>query len=62
MKKGRLIVISGPSGVGKGTVVKARMERDPQVKLSVSPRPAPFVPMKWTESTTISFLTKNLRK
>ncbi len=36
MKKGRLIVISGPSGVGKGTVVKALMERDPRVKLSVS--------------------------
>ena len=36
MKKGRLIVISGPSGVGKGTVVKALMERDPQVRLSVS--------------------------
>ena len=36
MKKGRLIVISGPSGVGKGTVVKALMERDPNVRLSVS--------------------------
>ena len=36
MKKGRLIVISGPSGVGKGTVVKALMERDPKVRLSVS--------------------------
>lgn len=36
MKKGRLIVISGPSGVGKGTVVKALMARDPNVKLSVS--------------------------
>ena len=36
MKKGRLIVISGPSGVGTGTVVKALMERDPNVKLSVS--------------------------
>ncbi len=36
MKKGRLIVISGPSGVGKGTVVKALRERDPNVKLSVS--------------------------
>ncbi len=36
MKKGRLIVISGPSGVGKGTVVKALMAQDPRVKLSVS--------------------------
>ena len=36
MKKGRLIVVSGPSGVGKGTVVKALMARDPMLKLSVS--------------------------
>lgn len=36
MKKGRLIVISGPSGVGKGTVVRALMERDANVRLSVS--------------------------
>ena len=35
-KKGRLIVISGPSGVGKGTVVKALMERDENLRLSVS--------------------------
>ncbi len=35
-KKGRLIVISGPSGVGKGTVVSALRQRDPNVKLSVS--------------------------
>ncbi|MBO4419478.1 MAG: guanylate kinase [Oscillospiraceae bacterium] len=44
MKKGRLIVISGPSGVGKGTVVKALMERDPQVKLSVSATTRPIRP------------------
>ena len=36
MKKGRLIVISGPSGVGKGTVVRALMERDPKIRVSVS--------------------------
>ncbi len=36
MKKGRLIVLSGPSGVGKGTVVKALMERNPKVRVSVS--------------------------
>ena len=42
--KGVLIVLSGPSGVGKGTVCKELLARNPQVKLSVSattraPRP-----------------------
>ena len=36
MKKGKLIVISGPSGVGKGTVIKGLIARDPRLKLSVS--------------------------
>ena len=31
-----MIVLSGPSGVGKGTVVKALMERDPKVRVSIS--------------------------
>lgn len=31
-----MIVLSGPSGVGKGTVVKALMERNPKVRVSVS--------------------------
>lgn len=44
MKKGRLIVISGPSGVGKGTVVKALMERDPKVHVSVSATTRPMRP------------------
>lgn len=35
-KKGLLIVLSGPSGVGKGVVCRALMERNPQMKLSVS--------------------------
>lgn len=41
---GILIVISGPAGSGKGTVVKALIERHPDIRLSVSattrnPRP-----------------------
>ena len=33
---GMLLVISGPSGVGKGTMVKELMSRDPSVVFSVS--------------------------
>ena len=36
MKKGRLIVISGPSGVGKGTIVKALMQKHEKLRFSVS--------------------------
>lgn len=36
MKKGKLIVISGPSGVGKGTVVKQLMQRHERLRFSVS--------------------------
>ncbi|HEY1595960.1 MAG TPA: guanylate kinase [Thermoleophilaceae bacterium] len=40
----RVLVITGPSGVGKGTLIRALMERFPQLQLSVSattrqPRP-----------------------
>jgi guanylate kinase len=43
-RRGRLFVISGPSGVGKGTVVKRLLEGDPTLWYSVSaktraPRP-----------------------
>ena len=36
MKKGLLLVISGPSGVGKGTVVKALLEKKDNIGLSIS--------------------------
>ncbi len=44
MARGNLIIVSGPSGVGKGTVLKKIYDRDENVRLSVSattraPRP-----------------------
>lgn len=33
---GRLIVITGPSGVGKGTLLQALLQRHPELKLSIS--------------------------
>lgn len=41
---GKLIVITGPSGVGKGTLIKLLLQRHPQLQVSVSattrqPRP-----------------------
>jgi guanylate kinase len=43
-KRGLLIVVSGPSGVGKSTVVRKLLKSDKSIKLSVSattrpPRP-----------------------
>jgi guanylate kinase len=35
-KKGTLFVIAGPSGVGKGTLVKILLEKHPEIKLSIS--------------------------
>lgn len=34
--QGRLIVLTGPSGVGKGTLLKALLQRHPELKLSIS--------------------------
>ena len=36
MKKGRLIVMTGPSGVGKGTLVRSLIKDHPELHLSVS--------------------------
>ena len=36
MNNGMLIVISGPSGVGKGTICKELLQRNPKLALSVS--------------------------
>lgn len=36
MEKGKLFIISGPSGTGKGTICKRLLEKDPNLRLSVS--------------------------
>jgi guanylate kinase len=36
MRTGKLIVLTGPSGVGKGTLVKALLHRHPEIYISVS--------------------------
>lgn len=43
-KRGQLIILSGPAGTGKGTIVKSLLKQDDKLKLSVSattrlPRP-----------------------
>lgn len=35
-QKGLLIIVSGPSGAGKGTICKELLERDPSIVVSVS--------------------------
>ena len=42
--RGRLLVVSGPSGVGKSTVVRALLARVPQAWLSVSATTRPARP------------------
>lgn len=44
MKKGRIIIISGPSGVGKGTVLHEVMKDDPTLRFSVSATTRPIRP------------------
>jgi Guanylate kinase len=44
MQTGKLIVLTGPSGVGKGTLLRSLLQRYPRLVLSVSvttrsPRP-----------------------
>ena len=36
MTQGKLIVITGPSGVGKGTIVRALLAKHPELCLSIS--------------------------
>lgn len=44
MKKGRILIISGPSGVGKGTILHELMKDDPTLRFSVSATTRPIRP------------------
>ena len=61
MSQGLLVVVSGPSGAGKGTVCKAYRERHPDTRLSVSattrgPRPGEMEGINYFFKTRESFL------
>ena len=58
-KKGKLFVISGSSGVGKGTLLKQLVQKNPELEVSISattrsPRPAEV------DGVNYFFITKHL--
>ena len=62
MSTGKLFVISGASGVGKGTVLAGVMDQRKDLEFSVSATTRPPDPRSSTESITISFPSSSLRK
>ena len=57
MKRGRIIVLSGPSGVGKGTVLKEVMRRRPELQFSVSATTRPIRPSE-IDGVNYHFISK----
>lgn len=57
MKKGRIIIISGPSGVGKGTVLREVMRRRPDLQFSVSATTRPIRPSE-VDGVNYYFISK----
>ena len=62
MKKGKLLVISGFSGVGKGTVVKYLKEHKDTYKVSVSEQQENQDQMKSQEFIIIIFQMNSLKR
>jgi guanylate kinase len=58
VSKGRLFVITGPSGVGKGTLIKELFERVPGLELSVSATTRPPRPGE-RDGTDYHFLSED---
>ena len=57
MKKGRIIIVSGPSGVGKGTVLREVMKNRPDLQYSVSATTRPIRPSE-TDGVNYYFISK----
>ena len=57
MEKGKLIIVSGPSGAGKGTVIKKYLEKHPEDELSISMTSRPIRDND-IENVTYYFKTK----
>ena len=45
-RNGLLLVISGPSGVGKGTICDGILDRSPNARLSISATTRPMRPRR----------------
>ena len=62
MSKGKMFVISGASGVGKGTVLARIMAKRDDLTFSVSATTRPPDPVKWTDGNTISWTGTGSRR
>lgn len=60
--KGKLFVVSGPSGVGKNTLLNAVIDRSENVRYSVSATSAPFAPARSTVRATILSRASDLKR
>ena len=61
-RKGLLLVISGPAGVGKGTINISLISRNSDIRMSVSATRARRVPAKSTAFITSSKPKKSFKR